>query len=235
MRSPTSAVVDGEGNVVKPPGGISQADVAAALAFNNALTIVTVTRAELVAIIEHGVSALPGMAGQFPQVSGLQLSFDATQPAGSRIVSAAITDGEGRDLDVLVRDGAIVGDADAGVRIVTLGFLADGYAFLEGGGADRVDLADLDAEGEADGTREGAATFADTITERDAFAEYPTVNHATEGMAYDVPDGGRAHPGPLVPRRHGDRRAGVRVHYGHGGPRPPCGHRGCRPDRLGRG
>ncbi|TNC73880.1 hypothetical protein FHG71_04135 [Rubellimicrobium roseum] len=194
VRQPNGAILDSAGNLVKPEGGISQADIAAALAFNNSLTLVTISRADLVAILEHAASGLPAAAGAFPQISGLQFSFDATQPAGSRIVNAAITDGEGNDLDVLVRDSEIVGDAGAGVRIVTLGFLADGgdgYPFPEGGGADRVDLVDLDGNGSPDGTRDGVATFADNGTEQDAFAEYLAANHATDETAYAEADTGR--------------------------------------------
>ena len=81
----------------KPAGGISQLDIASSLRFNNDLTLVTLSRAELVAALEHAVAAAgPGItAGQFAQVSGIQYSYDWNQPAGDRLKSAAIVDDNG--------------------------------------------------------------------------------------------------------------------------------------------
>ncbi|MDB6452593.1 ExeM/NucH family extracellular endonuclease [Falsirhodobacter sp. 20TX0035] len=192
VRGPNGELLDSEGNLIKPEGGISQADIASALAFNNSLSMVTLTRAELVAILEHGATI---GAGQFAQLSGIQYSFDPDLEAGSRILNATITDAEGNDLDVLVKNGEIAGDAEGLIRIVTLSFMADGgdgYPFPEGGGRDRVDLADLNGDGESDGTRDGTATFADNGTEQDAFAEYLAANYATPETAYDEADGGAA-------------------------------------------
>lgn len=189
-RLPNGEIVDSDGNVVKPEGGISQNDIATALAFNNDLALLTLTHQELVDVLEHGISALPGVAGQFPQVSGLQFSFDPDLPAGSRIVNAAITDEDGNDLAVLVRDGEVQ-DASATVRIVTLGFLADGgdgYPFPTGPAADRVDLTDLDGDGTEDGLTTGVATFAADGTEQDALAEYLAANFGDAANAYDDTD-----------------------------------------------
>ena len=197
VRTPTEEIVNSEGEVIKPEGGISQNDIATTLAFNNGLSLVTLSREGLVAVLEHGVSLIDssageGVAGQFPQLAGVQFSFDESRPAGDRIVNAAITDGEGNDVDVLVRNGEIVGDASAEVRVVTLNFLAeggDGYPFPDYA-TDRVDLYDLDGDGETDGSLTGAATFAADGTEQDALAEYLAANFATEDTAYDMVDTG---------------------------------------------
>ncbi len=184
VRQQNSELLDSDGNLIKPEGGISEADIKAALAFNNALSLVTLTRAELVAVLEHGVAAVG--AGQFAQVSGVQIAFDPTLPAGDRIISAAITDADGNDIDVLVKDGAFVGNADTNVRVVTLSFLVeggDGYPFPTGAAANRVDL--------DTGTVDGVATFANTGSEQDAFAEYLAANFATPDTAYNVTDADR--------------------------------------------
>lgn len=168
-RLPNGEIVDGDGNVVKPEGGISQNDIQTALAFNNGLTLLTLTKAELVEVLEHGVGALPDVAGRFPQVSGVEFSFDPDLPAGSRIVNAEIVDEDGNQIAELVRDGEISGDESQEFRIVTLNFLAgggDGFPFPQGEGANRVDLPQVDA------ARTGDATFADDGTEQDALAEY---------------------------------------------------------------
>lgn len=189
VRLPNAALYDGAGNVIKDEGGISQNDIQTVLAFNNDLSLVTISRGELVAILEH--AATPG-AGQFGQFSGVQFSYDAARPAGSRIINAAITDENGNDLDVLVRDGALVGNADGDVRVVALGFMVDGgdgYSF--GNFRDRLDLTDLDGDGVADGIFDGSATFVQNGTEQDAFAEYLAAVHGSTETAYDLADTGR--------------------------------------------
>ena len=82
VRQPNSAVVDENGVEVKPEGGISQNDIGTTLSFNNGLVLVDITRAELIALLEGGLSALPSPDGGFPQVSGVRFSFDETQSRG---------------------------------------------------------------------------------------------------------------------------------------------------------
>ncbi|MEB3337699.1 MAG: choice-of-anchor I family protein [Leptolyngbyaceae bacterium] len=187
-RLPNEAVTDAGGNIVKPTGGISETDIANALAFNNGLSLVTVTATELLALIEHGVAAstLINQQGRFPQVSGLAFSFDLTRPAGDRILSLAIEDEQGRDLDVVVRDGEIVGDPNRTFRMVTLNFLAgggDGYPFPTGASTNRVDLAQSSGA-----PRTGAATFAPDGSEQDALAEYLAANFNSPTNAFNQAD-----------------------------------------------
>ena len=166
---------------VKPAGGISQNDIANALSFNNELSLITVTAEELLALVEHGVSATSlddGVTpGQFPQIGGFAFSFDATAAPGSRVRSLAIEDEDGNDLDVVVENGAIVGDPSRTFRMVTLSFLADGgdgYPFPTGAAADRIDLADAAA------APTGNATFAADFTEQDALAEFLFANFGVD-------------------------------------------------------
>jgi YVTN family beta-propeller protein len=173
--TPTEAVepvkLPPEGNSLtgKPEGGISQIDIQNTLRFNNGLTLVSVTASELLALIEHGVSASADGAtpGQFPQVAGLAFSFDDDLPAGNRVQSLAITDADGNPVEVIARNGEVVGDPDRLFRVVTLGFLADGgdgYLFPN---RDRVNLTQPDTA-----PRTGEATFANDGSEQDALAEY---------------------------------------------------------------
>ncbi len=182
-RFANSELVDGDGNIIKPAGAISQNDIATALAFNNALTLIDMTTVNLVAALEHSVRSLPGSAGQFGQFAGIEFSFDPTKAAGARVMQADIVDEFGGVLMALVRNGVLVADPAMTIRVVTLGFLADGgdsYAF---NGTNRVDL--------GGGVADGAATFAANGTEQDAFAEYLAANHGTADKAYDVADTGR--------------------------------------------
>ncbi|WP_299963116.1 ExeM/NucH family extracellular endonuclease [uncultured Roseobacter sp.] len=194
VRLPNEEITDADGTVIKPQGGISQTDITNALSFNNGLTLVTVTRAELVALLEHGLAASSpddgNTQGRFPQVSGVQFSFDLTLPPGARIVSAAITDAQGTDIDVLVREGALQGDGAAEIRMVTLGFLAgggDGYPFPDLAEA-RVNTVSLVDDTAAPEDRTGVATFAADGSEQDALAEYLAANFATPETAFDAVD-----------------------------------------------
>ena len=170
VRGPNPALTDADGEVIKPEGGISQTDIQTTLAFNNGLTLLTLSRADLVAVLEHGVAALPAVEGRFPQVAGVEFAFDPDLPAGSRITDAAIVDEAGAVVAPLVRDGAIAGDPEEAFRVVTLSFLAsggDGYPFPDLA-EDRVDL--FGEEGAE--TFGGDAVFAPDGTEQDALAEY---------------------------------------------------------------
>lgn len=153
----------------KPAGGVSQLDAASTLRFNNDLVIVTVTRESLVDTLEHAVaeSEAGSTPGRFPQLSGVEFSFDWDQPEGSRVQSAAIVDDNGKVVDVLVENGQFQGSADATLKMVTLNFLADGGdGFFAGDSViERVELVDS-------GIEDGKFTFAEAGSEQDAFAEY---------------------------------------------------------------
>ena len=183
----------------KPTGAVSQLDIENSLRFNNGLSLVSVTAQQLREILEHGVAeTAPGTTpGRFPQVGGLSFSFDPSLAAtedfngngvldpgedtntngildpGQRIRSLAITNADGKVTEIVVQNGAIVGDPNRTFRMVTLNFLADGGdsypldRFIESNPtlANRVDLVQADV-------RDGAFTFADTGSEQDALAEY---------------------------------------------------------------
>ncbi|MBW4531152.1 MAG: esterase-like activity of phytase family protein [Aphanothece saxicola GSE-SYN-MK-01-06B] len=171
---PTAAVFDAQGNVVKPEGGISRNDIANALSFNNGLSLVSVTPGELKALIEFGIAAGINQ-GRFPQVGGMAFSYDLSRPAGSRVVTLAIQDAAGNDLDIVVRGGAVVGDPARTIRMVTLDFLAsggDGYPFASLTNPNRVNIT------EAGAPLTGTATFATNGSEQDALAEFLVANHS---------------------------------------------------------
>ena len=126
------------GGVTRPPPGnplvgkatgqISQIDIENTLRFNNELSLLTLTAAQLLEVIEHAVAeSEPGSTpGQFAQVAGLAFSFDISQPAGSRVRSLVLTDADGNPTDIIAQNGEIVGDMNRFFRIVTLNFLAGG-------------------------------------------------------------------------------------------------------------
>ncbi len=75
-----------------PAGRITVRDVLSILPFKNQLVKIEVTGATLKAALEHGVArTAPGAEpGGFPQVSGIQFSFDASKPPGSRVVDVTV-------------------------------------------------------------------------------------------------------------------------------------------------
>lgn len=174
------------------PGGISQLSLANALSFNSELVLLTVTAAELLSIVEHGVASSERGAtpGAFPQVSGLRLVFDSAKPgirwldvlncsgeqtfgSVSRVRDLNVVDQDtGESLDRVVENGALVGDPERTFRLVTVAYLAnggDGYPYPCLSSPRRVDLGDVILA-------DGNAPFADAGSEQDALAEY-LLNH----------------------------------------------------------
>ncbi len=105
------------------PGRLTIRDVLSILPFKNKLVKIEVTGATLRATLEHGVSrsAEDSQPGGFPQVSGIQFSFDATRRPGTRIVDVKVN---GQPLNEARR-----------YTLTTTSFLAldggDGYTMLK--------------------------------------------------------------------------------------------------------
>lgn len=81
-----------------PPGPLTRRDVLSILPFKNRVIKLELTGEMLRAALEHGVarSREDKEPGRFPQVSGVRFAFDASRPAGSRIVELTIN---GKPLD----------------------------------------------------------------------------------------------------------------------------------------
>lgn len=172
--------------VGKTMGQISQIDIENTLRFNNGLTLLTLSAAELLEVIEHTVAASGegSTPGRFPQIAGMAFSFDASLPEGSRVQSLVIIDADGNPMDTIAQNGEIVGNADRTFRMVTITFLVDGgddYPYANFPNTHRVDLAETMTEEQSG----GQATFTDPGTEQDALAEYLAANFAETpfGMA----------------------------------------------------
>jgi 5'-nucleotidase len=85
-------------NMTYGPGVLTKRNVISILPFENPVVKVEVTGATIRAALEHGVSRIAEDAeeGRFPQVSGLEFSFDGRRPSGSRVVGVTI---KGQPLD----------------------------------------------------------------------------------------------------------------------------------------
>ncbi|MBR0663522.1 bifunctional metallophosphatase/5'-nucleotidase [Roseomonas hellenica] len=96
-------------------------DLLTEMPFGNVGMLLELTGAELLGVLEHGLSAVELGAGRFPQVSGIALTYDPAAPAGSRLREVQVG---GASLDPARR-----------YRLATVDFLArggDGYAGLRG-------------------------------------------------------------------------------------------------------
>lgn len=117
------ALING-GNIRQglPAGEIQRGDIQDMLPFGGLLVELEVSGAELRDILEHGLAALPGADGAFPQVSGLRLVADPAKPAGQRVLEVTLPDGR----------AVLAGRA---YRLTVNDFLAgggDGYPHLAG-------------------------------------------------------------------------------------------------------
>jgi 5'-nucleotidase len=106
------------------PGRLTKRDLLSILPFKNKVVKLELTGATLRAALEHGVSrsAEDTQPGRFPQVAGIRFTFDASRPAGSRLVSVTAN---GQPLD-----------DNRKYTLATTDFLAidggDGYSMLTG-------------------------------------------------------------------------------------------------------
>lgn len=77
-------------------GDVTLEDIYAVLPFDNTVVMVEASGQTIWDALEHGVSSYPEAAGGFLQVSGLQYTFDAAKPSGSRIVEVLV---DGQPID----------------------------------------------------------------------------------------------------------------------------------------
>lgn len=187
----------------KQVGDISQFDVQSALAFNNSLAIVPVSSAQLLDILEDGVSGVEGASGGFTQVGGLCMSYDGSKNArqtdpqtdavivkGERVRQVIIdTDGNGvcDDKDSLViNDGAVVSDGI--FKAVTLSYLSSSAPYpCERNGKVCVNQVMLADEGVMTKVPK-RSHFAKTGTEQDALAEYLTAKYPNKSASFKMKD-----------------------------------------------
>jgi len=185
--------------VNKPEGGISQLDLETSLRFNNSLTMLTVTPAELADLMEYAFAASGegSTPGSFPQIAGMKVEFDyrETARASGDTNLASPTTSRLRELEILADDGTVAQDVvtngvvdttGAPVRLVTLGFLAgdcvtdnsascgDGYPFKGLVAANKASIS----------VDPGASDFSEAGREQDAMAEYLKATYPVSGSGY---------------------------------------------------
>ena len=68
-----------------PAGDITRGDILALASFGDLLKTAEIDGKTIREMLEHSVSGYPGTPGGFLAVSGLNFSFDPSQPAGQRV------------------------------------------------------------------------------------------------------------------------------------------------------
>jgi len=157
---------------IRDEGEVSQLDIENTLRFNNGLTIITIRADSLLAALENGVSRVEDINGRFPQISGIEFSFDPELPPFERVQTAAIVDENSIVLDLFAENGQVIGDPARTFKMVTLNFLVDiggdGYTMFMDDNTAAPSIALVENMSLGDGN----ATFTSKGSEQDAFAEY---------------------------------------------------------------
>jgi len=77
-------------DAIIPEGELQVRHLVNLLPMLDELCLMQMTGEQMLQALENGVSQYPRLEGRFPQLSGIELTFDANQPAGSRIVDGSV-------------------------------------------------------------------------------------------------------------------------------------------------
>ena len=116
------------GDQIYPPGVIKVKDMMNCFPFEDPCVVIAVDGKKLLDALENSVSKYPALEGRFPQISGIEFTFDPSKPSGSRCQ------------DIMVADQPL--DLDKEYKVVTRDYMVrgkDGFTSLmlkeEGGPA----------------------------------------------------------------------------------------------------
>ncbi|MGD6803420.1 cell wall-binding repeat-containing protein [Rossellomorea vietnamensis] len=71
-------------------GPVTLEEVLTVMPFGNTLVTLDLTGEEIIKSLENGVSDIENIAGRYPQVAGMKFSYDATLPAGERVLDVKV-------------------------------------------------------------------------------------------------------------------------------------------------
>jgi len=174
-------------------GEVSQLDVENSLRFNNALVAFDTTPQGLLNILNNPAALTAGNGG-FLQIGGLQISYDPTAAAGSRVRDIVLVDEAGNKAAAIADDGVIVPGAPAVITMVTLNFTAnggDGYPIVANATNFRFLLDDGTVSAPVDASQL-LLPPANVLTEQEAFEAYFRENFATPDDGFDIADTSQA-------------------------------------------
>ncbi|MBA4799867.1 MAG: 5'-nucleotidase C-terminal domain-containing protein [Rhizobiales bacterium] len=114
-------------------GTVTMGEVLTVLPFQNTLASFQLKGSDIVAALENGVGQVEEGAGRFPQVSALKYTADLNKPAGSRITSVEVKEG----------DGFVAIDPNKVYGVATNNYMrsgGDGYSVFASGGQNAYDF-----------------------------------------------------------------------------------------------
>ncbi|MGC9527770.1 MAG: bifunctional metallophosphatase/5'-nucleotidase [Limnospira sp.] len=112
------AIVNGGGiRSSIPPGDVTVSQVIEVLPFGNTIARIDLTGEQIKQALEHGVSAVERGEGGFPQIAGLQFTWNPEAPVGSRVKSVNLISQDGTQQSL---------DVNATYRVITNSFLMNG-------------------------------------------------------------------------------------------------------------
>ncbi|MDE8601767.1 5'-nucleotidase C-terminal domain-containing protein [Marinomonas sp. RSW2] len=75
------------GDAIFPAGTIlTRKDIRTMMPYRNTLKLIEATGQQITAALEHGLSGIDSTSGQYLQISGIKIKYDATRPAGERLL-----------------------------------------------------------------------------------------------------------------------------------------------------
>ncbi|WP_280769642.1 bifunctional metallophosphatase/5'-nucleotidase [Salipaludibacillus daqingensis] len=77
-----------------PAGDVTVGELITVQPFGNRLTLLELSGAEIIEALELSVKDVPGENGGFLHVSGMKFTFDSSQPAGERVQTVEVKQGE---------------------------------------------------------------------------------------------------------------------------------------------
>ncbi|KAJ9620120.1 hypothetical protein H2203_007884 [Taxawa tesnikishii (nom. ined.)] len=92
------------GDQIYPPGVLKMKDIMNCFPFEDPCVVIRLKGKALLGALENSVSKYPALEGRFPQVSNIEIIFDASKPEGNRIIEAKV----GGTALVLDRDYTLV-------------------------------------------------------------------------------------------------------------------------------
>ncbi len=113
-------------------GPVTMGEVLTVLPFQNTLATFSLKGSDVIAALENGLSQVEEGAGRFPQVGGMRYRWDPSAPAGSRVASVEVAEG----------DGWAPLDPMRVYRVVSNNFMragGDGYSMFRDAGMDAYD------------------------------------------------------------------------------------------------
>lgn len=124
-------------------GPVTMGEVLTVLPFQNTLSTFEAKGSTVLAALENGLSQVEESAGRFPQVAGIRYAWDSAKPAGARVVSVEVMEG----------DTFIALDPEKTYGVVTNNYVrtgGDGFKMFDTEGMNAYDfgpdLADVTAE-----------------------------------------------------------------------------------------